>query len=174
MLTFLVAVVVVLGVLALLIATRPAAFRIERSVRIAAAPETIYPLIADFHRWRSWSPFEDLDPALKRDYSGAASGQGAVYAWAGDNKAGTGRMEILEANAPSKVVIALHFLKPFEARNTAEFTVEPAGDGSQVTWAMYGPNSPMAKVMSLFMSMDRMVGGMFATGLAKMKAVAEG
>lgn len=174
MLTFLIIVVLVVGGLAALVASRPATFRVERSALIKASPEALYPMIADFHAWRAWSPFEDLDPNLRREYSGPAGGVGQVYGWSGNNRAGSGRMEVVQADPSRLVVIKLDFLKPFEAHNVAEFTLEPVGDETRVTWAMYGPNSVMAKAMSLVMSMDKMVGGMFAGGLAKMKAVAEG
>jgi len=154
-------------------ATRPDTFRIERATSIKAPPERIFPLINDFHAWRQWSPYENIDPALKRTYSGAASGKGAVYEWEGNNKVGSGRMEITESSPPNRVVIALHFIKPFEARNTAEFTVQPKGGSTDVTWAMHGPSPFMVKVMSTVGAMDRMLGKQFEQGLANLKAAAE-
>ncbi len=153
-------------------ATRPDTFRVQRTTSIQAPPQKIIPLIQDFHNWTSWSPWEKLDPALKRTYSGAASGKGAVYEWEGNKKVGQGRMEITET-APSEIIIKLDFLKPFEAHNTAEFTLQPSGDSTSVTWATYGPNVFIAKVMSLFFSMDKMIGKDFETGLANLKTAAE-
>jgi hypothetical protein len=82
-------------------------------------------------------------------------------------------MEILESQASTKVIIKLDFFKPFEAHNTAEFTLAPNDGGTQVTWAMFGPNNLIAKLMQTFFSMDKMVGGQFEQGLAQMKAAAE-
>lgn len=166
----LVALIVVVLALA---ASKPDTFRIERSTTIAAPPAVVYPLISDFHNWQAWSPWERLDPNLKRTYSGAPSGTGAVYGWEGTPKVGSGRMEILQANAPSDVRIQLDFLKPFEAHNTAEFTLRSEGNGSRVTWAMYGPNPLMMRVMKLFMNMENMIGKDFESGLANMKGAAE-
>jgi hypothetical protein len=154
-------------------ATRPDTFRIQRAASIEAPPEKIFPLIDDFRNWGSWSPWEKMDPALKRAYSGRPSGKGAVYEWEGNNKVGKGRMEIMEAPSPSRVTIKLDFLKPFEAHNTAEFTLTGKGGTTDVTWAMHGPNLFIGKVMSLFFDMDRMVGKDFETGLANLKTVAE-
>lgn len=163
-----------LVVVVLIIASvKPDTFRIERSLTIAAPPSRVYSLVDDFHHWASWSPWERLDPALKRTFSGAPSGQGAIYEWEGTPKVGTGRMEILQAKAPSELRIQLDFFKPFEAHNTAEFTMQPDGNGTRVTWAMLGPNPFMMKVMKLFMNMERMVGKDFETGLQNMKDVAE-
>jgi uncharacterized protein YndB with AHSA1/START domain len=117
-------------------ATRPDAFRIERAAAIKAPPEKIFAFINDLHQWTSWSPWEKIDPALKRTYSGAASGKGAAYAWEGNSKVGSGSMEIAESVAPSKITIRLDFLKPFEAHNTAEFSFVRQGDATTVTWAM--------------------------------------
>jgi uncharacterized protein YndB with AHSA1/START domain len=167
--------VVVLLIAALLIyaATRPDSFRIQRSTTIKAPPEKIFPLINDFEGWRTWSPWENLDPALKRSYSGPKSGKGAVYAWEGNNDVGHGRMEIDESSAPSRIVIKLDFLKPFEAHNIAEYTLAKQGDATNVTWAMHGPSPYLAKLLGVFCSMDSMVGSKFEEGLANLKALAE-
>jgi uncharacterized protein YndB with AHSA1/START domain len=154
-------------------AMQPEDFRIQRSTSVNAPPERIFPHIADFRSWDAWSPWEKKDPAMKRTFSGAASGVGAAYAWEGDKNVGTGQMTILEATAPGKVVIKLEFLKPFAATNTAEFTLQPDHGSTTVTWAMTGKNNLLAKVMCVFMNMEKMVGPDFEAGLASLKAVAE-
>jgi hypothetical protein len=167
-------VVVILVVAALAFAaTRPDSFRVQRATSIKAAPEKISALINDFHSWTSWSAYEKLDPTMKRTYSGAQSGRGAIYEWEGNNKVGKGRMEITDASPRSKTTIKLDFFRPFEAHNVAEFTLEPRGDSTNVTWSMQGPSSYVHKVMGLFFNMDRMVGKAFETGLANLKTIAE-
>jgi hypothetical protein len=149
-------------------AFKPDTFRVQRATSVKASPDKIFPLIADFHRWGAWSPYEKLDPAMKRTFSGAANGKGAVYEWDSDGKAGRGRLEITDAPAPSSVAIKLDFFKPFEAHNIAEFTLEPRGETTDVTWAMYGPHLYVAKIMSVFFNMDSMIGKDFETGLANL------
>ena len=170
-----IALVVVVLVVALLLfaATKPDTFRVQREASIKAPPEKIFAHINDLHRWGSWSPWEKLDPAMRRTYGGAVQGKGAVYEWDGNLNVGKGRMEITDTSPPSKVVIKLDFVKPFEAHNMAEFTLEAKGDLTNVTWAMYGPNPYLAKVIHIFFSMDRMVGKQFETGLANLKTIAE-
>lgn len=165
-------VVLLAGILAVA-ASKPDTFRVQRSIRIAAPPEKVFPLVSSLHKWDGWSPYEKRDPAMKKVHSGAPSGKGAVYQWEGNKEIGQGRMEIVEANSPYRVVIKLDFLKPFEAHNTAEFVFKTIDGQTDVTWAMYGPQSFMGRVMSLFFSMDRMVGGDFETGLANLKVIAE-
>jgi uncharacterized protein YndB with AHSA1/START domain len=154
-------------------AISPERFRIERSATIAAPPEKVFPLINDFKRWKAWSPWEKLDPALKRSYSGPAEGVGAAYSWQGVNEVGTGRMQIVQSNPPSRIEIKLDFEKPFEAHNIAEFTLKPEGGATQVTWVMHGPLPYTHRLMQVFFDMDDMVGGKFDQGLANLKTAAE-
>ena len=164
---------IIIAIVLISAAGKPDTFRIERAATMNASAEKVFPLIADFREWLNWSPWEGRDPALKRTYSGAERGNGAIYAWDGNKNVGSGRMEILEANSPSKVVIKLDFLKPFEAHNTAEFTMLPQGGATNVIWVMHGPAPFMSKVMQVFMNMDRMIGKDFEAGLASLKAVSE-
>jgi hypothetical protein len=170
-----IAIVVVGLIVALLLfaTTRPDTFRVERSVSIKAPAEKIYPLVDDFRRWPSWSPWEKLDPNMKHGYSGPASGEGAVTTWEGNSDVGAGRMEIVESTPPARIVIQLDFLKPFEARNTAEFVLRPTAEATNVVWAMHGPMPYISKLMCIFVSMDKMIGKDFEKGLANLKSVAE-
>jgi uncharacterized protein YndB with AHSA1/START domain len=169
---------VAIAIVLVLAAGKPDTFSIQRAAVVKAPAEKIFPLINDFHQWGKWSPWEGRDPAMmKRTYSGATSGRGAVYAWDGNKNVGSGRMEILDASPPSKIVIKLDFLKPFEAHNTAEFTMLPHGDATNavtnVSWVMHGPAPFMSKVMQVFMNMDRMIGKDFEIGLANLKRATE-
>jgi uncharacterized protein YndB with AHSA1/START domain len=171
--TIIVLLLIIIAAILILAARRPSVFRVERSTRIKAPAEKIFPLINDFHAWGNWSPYEKLDPAMKRTFSGAALGKGAVYGWEGNGKAGAGRMEIADVAAPSKVTIKLDFTKPFRASNMVDFTMVPQGGATQVTWAMHGPAPFMTKLFGLFMDMDKMIGKDFEQGLANLKAAAE-
>ena len=154
-------------------ATRPDTFRIERSTTIRATPEKVFALVNDFRQWEAWSPWEKIDPKIQRTYSGAPSGVGAVYEWQGNRDIGQGRMEITEATAPSKLVLKLHFITPFESRNTVEFVLVAQGDSTRVTQAMFGPSVFLSKLMGLVFNMDKMVGDKYEEGLAALKALAE-
>jgi hypothetical protein len=140
---------------------------------VTATPQAVFDLIIDFHRWTWWSPWEDLDPALQRSYSGAESGVGAVYEWSGNRKAGKDRMEITDVQAPSGVVVALQFLKPFKSTSTTTFEVQASGDGTQVTWRMVGLKTFMIKVMGIFTSMDELSGPDFEKGFARLATAAQ-
>ena len=164
-----VAIAVILG----LAATKPNKLRVARAIDIKAPAEKIYPLISDFHPWVWWSPYEKKDPAMKRTYGGADRGKGATYAWDGDKNVGSGRMEILEATPPSRIVIKLDFFTPFEGHNTAEFTMLPQGDGTHVTWVMHGPANFMSRLIQVFINLDNMIGRDFEAGLANLKTLTE-
>jgi uncharacterized protein YndB with AHSA1/START domain len=170
-----IALVVLVAIAAVLIyaTTKPDSFRIERSTVINAPPEKIFALINDFRQWEAWSPWEKIDPALKRTYGGAASGLGAVYGWSGNKEIGEGRMEIVESAPPAKIVLKLDFMKPFEAHNQVEFTLQAKNGTTHLTQAMYGPSPYFSKLMSLVFSMDKMVGEKYEEGLASIKTIAE-
>ena len=166
-------VVVLVGALLAYAATKPDSMHVQRAASIKAPPDKIFPLINDFHSWSSWSPYEKLDPAMKRTYSGAANGKGAVYEWEGNSQVGQGRMEITDTSHPSRVTIKLDFIKPFEGHDVAEFALVPQGDSTTVTWTMDGPSPYVAKLMGVFVNMDTMIGKDFETGLANLKGLAE-
>ncbi len=169
-------IIVVISVLVLILlavaAMQPASYKVQRAITIKAPPEKIIPLISDFHNWPQWSPWENLDPNMKRTFSGAPQDLGAVYAWEGDKNVGAGRMEVVSLT-PTSVGIKLDFLSPQEASSVTDFTLEPKGDSTTVRWTMSGDTNFMAKMMTVFVSMDSMIGPAFESGLAKMKTAAE-
>jgi uncharacterized protein YndB with AHSA1/START domain len=155
-------------------ATRPDTFAVQRTAVIKAPPEKVFPHINDFDRWLAWSPWEKKDPAMKRSYGASKSGKGAKYAWEGNSEVGQGSMEIADSVAPSRVALKLDFVKPFEAHNHVEFVLKSeAGGATHLSWRMEGPVPYFAKIIHLFMDMDKMVGKDFETGLANLKAIAE-
>lgn len=175
------ALAIILGVIVLAVAavaayaaaTQPDTFRVSRSLDISAPPEKIYSILSDFRRSGEWSPYEKLDPGMKRTYSGAVAGKGAVYAWDGDSNAGAGRMEIVEVAPAQSVTLKLDFIRPFEASNTVEYKLEPKGTATQVSWDMHGPMPFISKVMCVFVDLDKMIGKDFEIGLANLKTLAE-
>ncbi|MDH6288801.1 SRPBCC family protein [Rhodococcus sp. NM-2] len=148
-------------------------FLVERSTVIDASPDAVQPLLDNFRLWQSWSPWENVDPDLKRTYSGPASGVGAAYAWEGNRKAGAGSMVITESVPGSKVVLDLKFLKPFKADNVTTFLLEPNSAGTTVRWQMTGKTNRFFKIVGVLFPMDKMVGKDFEKGLAQLKAAAE-
>ena len=167
--------VIVVAVIALLLyaATRPNSFRVQRSLRINAAPDRLFALLNDFRQWSGWSPWEKMDPNMQRTFSGPDVGVGTVYEWQGNKKVGKGRMEILESSPSTQLRIKLDFFSPFEAHNTTEFTLQPQSNGTDVIWTMYGPSPFMSKLMGVVFNMDKLVGGDFERGLTNLKVLAE-
>ena len=163
-----------LALLAVLVyaATKPDSFTLQRSISVAAPPDKVFALISDMKAFNTWNPFARKDPAQKLSYEGPAGGVGAAYAWEGP-VVGKGRMEVVETLPPTRVAMRLDFEKPMQARNQAVFTLEPQGAQTRVTWAMNGPMPYLSKLMTIFYSMDKMVGGDFEAGLANLKAAAE-
>ena len=168
----LLAIVLVAGVL-VYASTRPDKFSVARSVSIAAAPDKIFPLINDLHQFNLWNPFLKNDLATKLTYSGPSSGIGAAHDWDGNSQVGKGRVEITESSPTSKILMKLDMVKPMECHNRVEFTLEPKGAETRVTWAMSGDHSYAGKLIGLVIDTDKMVGGSFEQGLKDLKALAE-
>jgi uncharacterized protein YndB with AHSA1/START domain len=155
------------------VATRPDSFRVERSIVVQAPPEVLFSIVNDFRNGAKWSPWEKLDPNMKKTFSGPQTGVGSVYEWEGNDEVGKGRQEITLVEPPNKVVSSLHFIKPFEAHNEAEFLFVKEGEGTRVTWAISGPSPFISKLFGVFMDMDKMIGKDFEKGLADLKKLAE-
>lgn len=170
---FLIGLAVLVFLLIVVVAMRPDEMRITRSATMTAPPLSVFAQVNDFHNWRAWSPWEKIDPELKRTYDGPAADVGAIYSWAGNKQVGEGRMTILDSRPGELIRIKLEFLKPFAATNTTEFAFTPAGNQTVVTWTMTGRNNFMSKAFGLLMNMDKMIGGDFEKGLAAMKSVVE-
>ncbi len=171
LIALIVIVVLVLVVLGLAM-TKPNNFRYERSVTMNADPSKIAENIDDLHKFCVWSPYEKLDPNMKKTFSGPEKGVGATYEWSGNGKAGVGKM-IVNGSSDSKVSMDLIFTKPMACHNQVEFLIEPVSGGTKVTWAMFGENKMLAKVFSVFMNMDKMCGESFEEGLGNLKKVVE-
>ena len=168
------AIAAVLVIFLIVVALQPSDFKVERSATMRAPAPAAFAQVNDFQNWRAWSPWEKIDPALKRQYEGPKAGPGAVYAWQGNGDVGEGRMTITESRPGELVRIRLEFFKPFAATNTAEFNFKAAGpDSTAVTWTMTGKNNFLSKAICMFVDMDKMVGGMFEQGLTQMKTVVE-
>lgn len=169
-----------LGVILLLLvlllayaATRPDTFRVERSTIIKAPPDKVFVYLNDFQKFGAWSPWEKIDPAMQRSFSGPPSGVGSVYEWSGNRDVGAGRMEITKVEPNAQVDIKLDFMKPFESHNTTQYILQPVPEGTSVSWSMSGPSPFITKLMGVFFSMDAMIGKDFEKGLANLKAAAE-
>jgi hypothetical protein len=167
---------VVAGVLIaflVVVALQPSGYSVARSITITAPPAAPFAQVNNFHKWPTWSPFEKLDPAMKRTWEGPDEGVGAIYRWVGNDQVGEGSMTILESRPGELIRIQLEFIKPMAGKAEAQFTFRSEGSGSSVSWTMTGQNNFIGKAMCLFMNMDKMVGNQFAEGLAALKHVSE-
>jgi len=167
----LIAIAVLIVVFVIVVAMRPADFRVSRSATIPAPVAAVFEQVNDLHKFQDWSPWAKIDPNCKLTYDGPPVGVGASFAWAGNKDVGEGRMTVIDSKPGELVKFRLEFLKPFKATNTAQFDFKSAGNQTDVTWSMYGQNNFMMKAFSLFMDCDKMVGPDFEKGLANLKTV---
>jgi hypothetical protein len=164
---------VLLGIFPIVVAVQPSEYTVTRSAAVAAPASAVFPAVNDLHRWQRWSPWEGLDPAMKRTYEGPAAGVNATYAWVGNDKVGEGRMTITDSKPNELVKMKLEFFKPMAGTSDVAFTFKEDGGKTTVTWAMSGKNNFVGKAFCLFMNMDKMLGGEFEKGLASLKTETE-
>jgi hypothetical protein len=150
-----------------------ASYQVQRTITIKADPAVVYERIVNLHQWESWSPWEGIDPAMTKSFAGPDSGVGSSYAWKGNRKVGEGKMVITDTEEPSRVTLDLEFLKPFKSRSETVFRLDPREGSTEVTWSMTGDHNFLSRVMSVFVSMDKMVGKDFEKGLAQLKGDVE-
>src|SRR5712671_8212953 len=143
--------VAVIGILLIIVALRPADFRVERSATLAVPAMALFEQVNDHHKFAVWNPFLKLDPNVKNTYNGPDSGVGAVCSWDGNRDVGAGSCTIIESKSGELVRCRMDWKRPMEGIATVDFTFKPEGDKTVVTWAMYGKNNFMGKAMSLFM-----------------------
>ncbi len=165
--------IILIAAVLLIAASRPNTFSLVRSADFNTSPERIFMQLNDFKNWAAWSPWEEMDPIMQRNFSGAASGEGAKYAWIGNKKVGEGNMQITKSVPSSNIQLDLNFLKPFKASNVTEFTITPKAGGTHLNWEMRGPLNLFMRLMHMFMDMDGLVGKDFEKGLSKLKALVE-
>src|ERR1041385_3185997 len=168
-----VVIVLIIVIFCVVVAMQPAHYTVERSATINAPAPVVFAQVNDFHKWQAWSPWEKLDPNIKKEFSGAPAGTGAVYSWVGNSDVGEGRMTITDSGPSSSIKIKLEFIRPFAATNATDFTFTPQGNSTNVKWTMSGDNNFVGKAFSMFMNMDKMIGNDLEKGLAQMKTVSE-
>ena len=166
-------IVVLIAVFLIMVMLQPSHYQVERTATINAPAPVVFGLVNDFHKWETWSPWEKLDPAIKKSFEGPPAGTGSMYSWSGNSEVGEGKITITESRPSDLVKLRLEFIKPFAATSVTDFTFTPSGNSTNVKWTMAGENNFIAKAFSMFMNMDKMVGGDFEKGLAQMKKVAE-
>jgi uncharacterized protein YndB with AHSA1/START domain len=167
------ALVAIVGVLCVVIATRPEDFNVTRSATFNASPAAVFEQVNDLHKWDAWSPWIKLDPNAKSTFEGPTSGKGSKMSWDGNSDIGAGSMTIVESQPNEVVRIKLAFIRPFEGTSDVEMKVEPQGDQTKLTWSMSGKNNFIAKAIGLVMDCEKMCGDQFEQGLANMKAIVE-
>jgi hypothetical protein len=162
----------IVAIILIVAAFQPTEFRVKRSAALSASPMALFEHVNDHRKFAVWNPWMKLDPAVKNTYSGPEAGVGAVCSWEGDSNVGAGTATIVESKPGELVRLRMDWRKPMEGTSTVDFTFQPQGEKTLVTWEMYGPNNYMGKLMSLFIDCDEMCGSQFEKGLVSLEEVA--
>jgi len=165
--------IAIVGVLAIVVVFQSSELRVSRETKIDAPPATVFEQVNDLHKWQEWSPWDKMDPEMKRSFDGPPSGKNASYAWSGNDQVGEGKMTIIESKPNELIRVKLDFVRPWPSANEVEFHFKPEGASTETTWTMTCNKNFMAKAAGLFMNMEKLIGGDFEKGLAEMKKVSE-
>ena len=168
----------VLVLFAVVVATRPSAYHVERKLEIAAPADLVFGVLNDLHQFAGvmvlfGSPWETIDPHMQKTFAGPTAGVGQSYAWNSKKEIGAGTMTIEESVPGRKVGVKLEFVKPMKSTATCALTLAGTPTGSSVTWSMDGNHNFIGKAFGMFMDMDQMLGTDIEKGLARLKTVAE-
>ena len=162
-----------LGGFLIYVAMQPAACTISREILIKASPESLFPHINNSKKMNAWMPWQDSDPGVKMQYSGPEEGVGAKSSWESSGKMGLGNAVVVESIPNKSVKTQLTYTKPMEMSQLAEVSLAPVDGGTKVKWSVEAHNGFVFRLIGTIMNMDKMVGGEFEKGLAKLKAMTE-
>ena len=164
---------IIIGAFLIFVATRPSEMSVTRETFVHAAPEAVFPHINNSKMANHWMPWQDSDPGLKMNYSGPEEGIDSTSSWDSQGKMGTGEARVIDSIQNKSVKTRLTYTKPFQMSQTAEISLTPVTNGTQVRWSVAGHNGFFFKMMGIFMDCDQMIGGEFEKGLSKLKTIVE-
>ena len=169
----LIVVALLVAVIAIVAAFQPSTYRTVRTATFAAPPASVFAQTNDLRKYQTWNPFGKSDPAATYAYEGPATGRGSIVKWSSKGQTGEGTMSIVESRPNELVRYRLVFIKPMAGTGDMAFTFQAQGNQTLVTWSMEGEKVYIAKLMCLFVSMEKMIGGAFERGLAELKTKVE-
>lgn len=158
---------------ALIVSMQPSEFKVTRSIEVRGAPQKIFDQINTLKNWDAWSPWAKIDPQATVHFAGPEAGIGSNFSWKGNDEVGEGTITISESVPSERIQYSLVFTQPFTASNTAQFSLIPKGESTEIIWSMWGENNFMAKAFSLFFNCDSIIGPQFEKGLHNIKAIVE-
>jgi effector-binding domain-containing protein len=139
---------------------------VQRSGQIDASTDRVFEAVADFGTWTRWSPWLCVDPDAQVDITPHAASVGSVYSWKGE-LVGEGEIEHLRLVPGQLIEEQLRFVKPFRSQAYVTFGLEPAGEGTKITWTMEG--SLPWFLFWMRGQMERFVGMDYERGLKMLK-----
>lgn len=164
--------VLIAGIL-IFAAIKPSHYRVSREIVIYASPDAIFPYVNEPRKVDEWSPWVEMDPTVKMEYSGPAAGVGASSGWKDAKQMGTGTATVVESVPAKLVKTKLVYTKPFNMEQMAQFELEMSPEGTLVRWSVEGDSNFIGRIFCLFKDMDKMIGGTFDKGLAKLRQTVE-
>ncbi len=152
---------------------QPNHLHVERQIEIDALASDMDPFVSDVKKINEWSPWHELDPTMKQEFSNPTRGVGAWYSWSGNEEVGSGKATITSIE-PGKVTTGLEFFAPMEGQAEASVTYKQTGKTLTVVWNLDQEMGFVDKVFSVFMDFDALIGEAYQKGLSMLKPLVEG
>ncbi len=147
----------------------------EKSITINAPVEKVWQQTNTLKAMDQWSPWNDLDPGMKKDWSGTTGQPGERVCWDSEkDNAGKGCQQVKKVDAADKRIdTEIKFLTPYESEANAYVKIVPEGSGSKATWGFTSKIPYPFTVMKLFMNMEDAIGKDYQKGLSRLKELSE-
>lgn len=153
----------------------PKTYKVEREIKVEQKVEHVFGFLKMLKNQDQFSAWAKMDPDMKKEFRGDDGTVGFVSSWTSDKKeVGRGEQEILKIEAGKRIDYELRFFEPFEAKDHAFITTEPAGENATtVIWGFDGKMKYPMNIMLLVMDMEKMLGDQLTEGLDNLKNVLE-
>ncbi len=145
-------------------------YHVERSVIIQAPKNVVFHHVKYWRNWQAWSPWAEMDSTITVTIAGTDGEVGSKFQWKG-RRAGSGEMITTSIKEDDEIAFHLRFIKPWESTSNGYLRLSELGDKTKLTWAFYGQSPFPWNFITLFISMDSMIGGDFERGLEKLKSI---
>ncbi|CAG0962929.1 MAG: SRPBCC family protein [Bacteroidetes bacterium] len=150
-------------------------YKVERNITINKPKQEVFGYIKMLKNQDIYSVWAQMDPAMKKEYTGTDGTVGFESHWESSNEeVGTGTQKITKIIEGEKIETHISFKIPFEAEDDAYLITERIDENTTlVKWGFTGSFPYPFNIMQLFINMDKEVGGDLEKGLQNLKKTIE-
>ena len=147
--------------------------QVSRSITIDRPANKVFKAVNSMHHFNKWSPWAQLDPNAKYEYSGPEYGVGSFMSWVGNEEVGSGRQTIIESTPNEYVKTELYFDGQGDDPSWATYQLKDLGDKTELSWIFNADFKGNILGRYFGMMMDGMLGPQYEKGLSNIKTIVE-